>query len=324
MSSRSARGNTCHDGVRERAPLRAGRSGRASRPLPCASCGTGMARADRGGGGRGSLDARAGARDRPRARRVAAGGGCALARPQPRDRAHGGRARRERGTRPARHLRTREPEDARAHRQGAGKRRDATRRRARRVEPRAPGGDHPADGRPGRRGGRRGPCLGHPARRPGGAGRTPPPARRAVELRRDRDARARTRGRRRPGDRPLHLRGRSRLARLVARRRPAPGMARGRSADLGLDPRRRYVLRPLLELGRADARDAAAAPAPPRPRGQPALGRSVARPPSRAPACDRAALRRLPPGALHRAPARAPRLPRGHRRRVRRTAATSG
>ena len=261
-----------------RTPLRAGRRGRARRLFPGAGGRAGLARADRRGRGRGSLGARDRPRRRPGARRFAAGRDRALARPPPRPRAHRRRARRERRAGAPRDRRARDPADARAHRQGARERRDATRSAPRRLEPRAPGRDRPADDRARRGGGRRRPCLRRAARRPGRA--RPPPARanRARRLWRDRDTRDRAGDGRSPGDRPLHVGGRDRFARRVAGRRPPPRVARRRPARLGLAAGRGHVLRPLLERGRADTGDAAAAVARSRPRGRPpSIGRSLVR-----------------------------------------------
>ena len=108
--------------------------------------------------------------------------------------------------------------------------------------------------------------------------RPPPCANRAPSLRRGRDARDRARGRRSRDARPLHVGSRDRCARRIARRRLASGVARRRTARVGLDADRGDVLRPLLELRGTDAGNAAA----PRPRSRPAgnppsIGRSLVR-----------------------------------------------
>ena len=220
--------------------------------------------------------------------------------------------------------RSREPADTRAHRQSPGERRDATRHGPRRLEPRAPGGDHAADDGACRRGDRRRPCLRDAARRPSRARRAPARAGRAPDLRRDRDARDRARDRRGPDDRPCHVGGRGRRADRVARRRPSPGVARRRPARVRLAAGRRHVLRPLLERGGADAGDAAAARARSRSRGQASFPRSIHRAARRPGARDRAALCRLHPGAVHEGTTRPTGLPGGNRRRVRRRCPSCG
>ena len=151
------------------------------------------------------------------------------------------------------------PQDARAHRQGPRKRRDATRSAPRHLEPRAPRRDRPADDRARRGGGRAASARQRrAARRPGRAGRAPSRASRAPDLRRDRDARDRARDRRSPDRRHLHVDRRDRRARGVAGRGPPPGVARRRLARLRLAAGRGHVLRPLLERCGADTGDAAA------------------------------------------------------------------
>ena len=184
--------------------------------------------------GRGSVGARDHPRRRPGARRLTAGRDRALARPPPRPRTHCRRARHQRRTGAPRERRARNPANARAHRQGPRKRRDATRSATRRVEPRAPRRDRPADDRARRRGRRRRPCVRRTARRPGRAGPAPSPASRALGLRRNRDARDRARDGCSPGDRPLHVDGWDRFAGRGAGRWPSPGVARRRPARLRL------------------------------------------------------------------------------------------
>ena len=100
---------------------------------------------------------------------------------------------------------------------------DETQRARRCVQPRAPGRDRPADGRP--RGGRRRrrPGLRPSARRPRRADRSAPRAAGAPDLRRHRHAGARARDRRGRGDRPVHGGDRDRflVASLVGGLRPA-------------------------------------------------------------------------------------------------------
>ena len=105
-----------------------------------------------------------------------------------------------------------------------------------------------------------------------------PPANRATDLRRDRDARARARSRRGRDARHLHVDRRDRRADRIAGRRPTPAVARRRLARLRLGAGRRHVLRPLLELRGADAGNAAASRARSRPRGRPpSIARSLVR-----------------------------------------------
>ena len=86
----------------------------------------------------------------------------------------------------------------------------------------------------------------------------------------------------------------------VARRRPAPRVARRRPARVRLDARGGHLFRPLLERGRADTGDAAAEHPRARPRGRNPLDRSITGAPGRARARDRADVRRLRAGAVHR------------------------